>query len=86
MVRITVWVRPGSPRPGVGGEHDGALVVRVSARAVEGKATAATLAAVAAAFGVRRQAVTLVAGATSRRKIVDVPGADPAVLDRLLAK
>ena len=86
MVRITVWVRPGSPRPGVGGEHDGALVVRVSARAVEGKATAAALAAVAAAFGVRRQAVTLVAGATSRRKIVDVPGADPAVLDRLLAK
>jgi len=86
VVRITVWVRPGSPRPGVGGEHDGALVVRVSARAVEGKATAAALAAVAAAFGVRRQAVTLVAGATSRRKIVDVPGADPAVLDRLLAK
>jgi uncharacterized protein YggU (UPF0235/DUF167 family) len=70
----------------VGGEHDGALVVRVSARAVDGQATAAALAAVAAAFGVRRQAVTLVAGATSRRKIVDVPGADPAVLDRLLAQ
>ena len=86
MVRITVWVRPGSPRPGVGGAHDGALVVRVSARAVDGQATAAALAAVAAAFGVRRQAVTLVAGATSRRKIVDVPGADPAVLDRLLAQ
>jgi len=86
VVRITVWVRPGSPRPGVGGEHDGALVVRVSARAVDGQATAAALAAVAAAFGVRRQAVTLVAGAASRRKIVDVPGADPAVLDRLLAQ
>ena len=86
MVRITVWVRPGSPRPGVGGEHDGALVVRVSARAVDGQATAAALAAVAAAFGVRRQAVTLVAGAANRRKIVDVPGADPAVLDRLLAQ
>ena len=85
-MRITVWVRAGSPRPGVGGEHDGALVVRVSARAVDGQATAAALAAVAAAFGVRRQAVTLVAGAASRRKIVDVPGADPAVLDRLLAQ
>jgi uncharacterized protein YggU (UPF0235/DUF167 family) len=70
----------------VGGEHDGALVVRVSARAVDGQATAAALAAVAAAFGVRRQAVTLVAGAASRRKIVDVPDADPAVLDRLLAQ
>ena len=54
MVRITVRVRPGSSRPGVGGEHDGALVVRVSARAVDGQATAAALDALAAAFEVRR--------------------------------
>jgi uncharacterized protein YggU (UPF0235/DUF167 family) len=84
-VRITVRVRPGSARPGVGGGHDGALVVKVRERAVDGRATAAALAAVAAAFGVRRQAVTLVTGASNRTKIVDVAGADPAVLDRLLA-
>ena len=86
MVRITVRVRPGSSRPGVGGEHDGALVVRVSARAVDGQATAAALDAVATAFGVRRRAVTLVAGATSRTKVVEVAGADPAVLARLLGQ
>jgi uncharacterized protein len=84
-VRISVWVRPGSARPGVGGEHDGALVVRVSARAVDGRATAAALSAVAAAFGVRPSAVTLVRGAVSRAKVVDVDGADPSVLRRLLA-
>ena len=84
-MRLTVWVRPGSARPGVGGEHDGALVVRVTARAVDGRATAAALTAIADAFGVRRNAVTLVAGAASRRKIVEVTGADPAVLDRLRA-
>jgi len=39
VVRIALWVRPGSARPGVGGEHDGALVVRVSARAAGGHAT-----------------------------------------------
>ena len=85
-MRLTVWVRPGSARPGVGGEHDGALVVRVAARAVDGRATAAALTAIADAFGVRRHAVTLVAGTASRRKIVDVTGADPAVLDRLRAR
>ncbi len=83
-MRITIWVRPGSARPGIGGEHAGALIVRVSARAADGQATQAALAAVARAFGVRRGAVTLVAGASSRTKIIDVTGADPAVLTHLL--
>ncbi|HEU5420444.1 MAG TPA: DUF167 domain-containing protein [Streptosporangiaceae bacterium] len=83
-MRVTIRVKPGSARPGVGGELDGALVVRVSERAVDGRATAAALAAVAAAFGLRARAVTLVTGAASRTKIVEVPGADPAVLRRLL--
>jgi uncharacterized protein len=85
VVRITVRVRPGSARPGVGGGHDGALVVRVSARAVDGQATQAALAAVAAAFGVPRRSVTLVSGATNRTKVIDVPGADPEQLGRLLS-
>ena len=85
-VRIAVRVRPGSARPGVGGEHNGALVVRVSERAVDGQATAAVLASVAAAFGVGRGSVTLVAGARSRATILDVAGADPRTLERLLAR
>ena len=85
QVRITIRVRPGSARPGVGGEHAGALVVRVSARAVDGKATEAALAAVADAFGVRRSAVSLVSGASSRTKVVDIDSSDPRVLADLLA-
>ncbi len=84
-MRITIRVKPGSARPGAGGEHAGALVVAVSARAVDGKATEAALAAVAAAFGVRRSAVRLVSGAASRTKIVDIDGGDPHVLTALLA-
>jgi len=84
-VRISVWVQPGSTRPGVGGERDGALVVRVSKRPVGGEATAATLAALAEAFGVSRSEVTLITGARGRSKVVDVAGADPARLRRLLA-
>jgi uncharacterized protein len=83
VVRITVRVRPDSARPGVGGAHDGALVVRVSAHAVDGQATAAALDAVAAAFGVGRGSVMLESGVASRTKVLDVAGADPAVLDRL---
>lgn len=50
----------------------------VGARAVDGAATDAALAAIADAFGVRRRYVTLVTGLTSRDKTVeiDVPDAD----------
>jgi uncharacterized protein YggU (UPF0235/DUF167 family) len=84
-VRVTLRVRPGAGRTRVGGSHDGALVVRVSAPAVDGRATEAALRAVADAFGVRRSAVTLVTGATSRTKVAEVDGGDPGVLRRLLA-
>jgi hypothetical protein len=51
------------------------LVVAVTARAADGKATEAALRAVAEAFGVRRGDVSLVTGATSRDKVVDIGGA-----------
>ena len=46
-MRLTVRVRPGASRTQVGGSYDGALVVRIGARAVDGAATAATLEALA---------------------------------------
>lgn len=82
-MRVEVHVKPGSARSSVGGTHDGALVVRVTARAVDGKATAAVLVAVADALGVPPAAVTLVRGATSRRKLLEVDGADPVRLEAL---
>jgi uncharacterized protein len=84
-MRFSIRVKPGSARPSVGGEHDGALIVRVSARAVGGKATEAALTAVADSFGVRRSAVRLVSGASSRTKIVDIDAGDPRLLASLLA-
>jgi uncharacterized protein YggU (UPF0235/DUF167 family) len=69
----------------VGGEHDGALVVRVAAPAVDGRATEAALAAVARALGVRRRDVVLVTGASSRTKVVDVEGDHDDVVEQLLS-
>ena len=84
-LRVTIRVHPGAGRTVVGGSHDGALVVRVAAPPVDGRATEAALAAVADAFGVRRRDVTLVTGATARTKAVDVVGGDRDRLTELLA-
>jgi uncharacterized protein YggU (UPF0235/DUF167 family) len=78
-VRVAIRVKPGSARTSVGGRYGEALVVTVTARAVDGKATEAALRAVADAFDVKRRAVTLVTGAASRDKVVDIDG-EPAAL------
>jgi hypothetical protein len=87
-VRLAVRVKPGAARAGVGGSYGnaGALVVAVTERAVDGKATAAALRAVAAALGVPRSAVTLLTGAASRDKVLlvrDPPGDYAARLETL---
>lgn len=80
---MRLHVRPGSRRDHVGGAHDGALVVRVRARAVDQAATASALSLVAGAFGVSASAVELVRGATSRSKVVVIRGDAPGLSRRL---
>lgn len=59
-------------------------MVRVGARAVDGKATDAALRALADALGLRPADVRLVSGATSRTKVVEIDGAGLAAkIDRL---
>jgi uncharacterized protein YggU (UPF0235/DUF167 family) len=85
-VRFTVHVRPNTSATRVGGVHDGALVVRVTAPAEQGKATAAVLDALADAVGVPRRALSLASGAASRRKVVDLdvaPADEAALASRL---
>jgi uncharacterized protein len=61
------------------------LLVRVTARAVDGQATAAVLAALAEAFDVPRRRVTLVSGATARTKVVDIDGPEQELEQRYAA-
>jgi len=84
-MRITLWVRPRSGRSVVGGDHDGALVVRVRAAPEHGAATEEALAVLAGALGVRKAAVTLVSGLTSRTKQVEVGGEPSVLLPRVAA-
>jgi uncharacterized protein YggU (UPF0235/DUF167 family) len=85
-VRVAIRVRPGASRTRVGGSYGDSLVVRVAPRAVDGAATEAALAAVADALGLRRRQVQLVAGATSRDKVVEVTGAPDPVLAAALTR
>lgn len=83
-MRLTIRVRPGSARDQIGGSHAGALIVRVRQRAADGKATAAALTVLAKALNVPQRNVMLVAGATSRIKIVEVPDAAASRVAQLL--
>jgi len=62
------------------GERAGAVVVRVAAPPVDGKANAALCALIATRAGVPRSRVSVVKGITSRDKIVRVEGVDRAAL------
>lgn len=88
-VSFAVRVRPGASRTRVGGRYEGsagpALVVAVTAPAVDGRATEAALRATAEALGLRRSALTLRLGETSRDKVFTASPAPPDLLTRLSA-
>jgi|BarGraNGADG00212_1021973.scaffolds.fasta_scaffold18185_3 uncharacterized protein (TIGR00251 family) len=77
-VRFAVRVQPRSSRAGVDGVHGQALRVRVNAPPVEGAANEAVVEVLAKALGVAKRAVTIVSGATSRSKVVEVRGVTAA--------
>ena len=76
MIRIAVRVKPGAAKQSVGGSHPGphgpALIVAVTARAVDGKANEALRTALAATLNVRRADIEIVAGAHGRDKIIAI--------------
>jgi uncharacterized protein len=90
-MRVQIHVRPNSSNGGVGGDFDGALVVRVVEPPDAGRATEAALSAVASALQVPRRSVSLVKGAKSRRKLLEVEAGSEdsrrlqAAVDRLHA-
>ncbi len=68
----------------MGGDYDGALVVRVRARAVDGAASDETLSAVARAFDLPRSMVELIHGRRSRSKVLELTGDEADLRARLI--
>jgi uncharacterized protein YggU (UPF0235/DUF167 family) len=86
MLRLTVVAHPGARDERVVALGAAEVAVWVRARAVEGQANLAIERALAGALGLRPRQVHLIAGATSRRKIVEVDLPSGAALsERLLA-
>jgi uncharacterized protein (TIGR00251 family) len=77
-VTLRVRVQPRSSRDALGGERQGALVVRLTAPPVEGRANQALARLLAGALGVPPSAVRLLRGGTGRDKLVAVAGLDVA--------
>lgn len=73
-VRLTVQIQPRAAETALAGQHGDALKVRVQSPPVDGAANAALVRFLAAALGVRRAAVRIVAGEAARRKTVMVEG------------
>jgi len=71
---ITIRVKPGAKTDLVEPRSDGTLLVQVKAPPVEGKANEAVVALLAKHFGVKKKAITLKRGASSRDKVFEVAG------------
>jgi uncharacterized protein (TIGR00251 family) len=80
MTDLRVRVQPRAKRSELGGVRAGALVVRVAAPPVEGKANAAVCALLASAAGVPKSRVSVVRGASAREKVVRLEGVSAEAL------
>jgi uncharacterized protein (TIGR00251 family) len=89
-IRLRLKVQPKARREGIVGwtpDPDGmALKLSVGAPPEDGKANAAVIALLAKSLGVAKSAISVVSGATDRRKLVEIRGDDKdlrAALDAL---
>lgn len=85
-VELAVRVVTRSNRPGLDGERDGALLVRVKAAPTDGKANRELVRLLAKAVAVPPSSVEVVRGKTGNRKTVRIVGASSARVTRALER
>lgn len=100
-IRLRLKVAPKAKRNALGGlidePDDGrsggsssgktqALKISITAAPEDGKANAAVIALLAQEFGVAKSAISVVSGATDRRKIVEIRGQPAALMQKVQAR
>jgi uncharacterized protein (TIGR00251 family) len=83
-LKFAVVVVPRASRSEIAGEYDGALRVRIAAAPVEGAANRELQRLLAKKFKLPQNAIEIIAGTHSKRKIVRIDGADAATLEQLI--
>ena len=83
-VRLTVRVQPHASDSRVAGVHGDALKVRLMAPPVDGAANEALVELLAGTFGIHSRAITIVAGMSSRTKVVELEGVTEDRVRRLM--
>lgn len=87
MTRLAIRVQPGARRAGlVGRMQDGTLKVAVTAPPADGRANAAVAELMAEVLGLKSRQVSVVKGATSRAKTIEVDGLSAAAVNERLAQ
>lgn len=82
--RLRVHVQPRASRTEVVGLHGDAVKVRVAAPPVEGAANDEVIRLIAGLLGIPKRDVRVVAGATDRRKQLEITGRTPEAVRRAL--
>ena len=82
--RLRLRVSPGARSNAIVGKHGDGWKVRVTAAPEGGKANDAVLRLLAERLELPGKSVTLIAGPSSRDKIVELSGIDPAEAERRL--
>ena len=83
-VRLSVRVQPRASQSAIVGIHGDALRIRVSAPPVDGAANAALIEFLADIFAVSRRSVRILAGESSRSKVVEIDGITERVVRELV--
>jgi uncharacterized protein len=85
MARVVVRVQPRARRDELAGERNGALLVRVTAPPVEGRANDAVRKLLARRLRIAPGRVSVVRGASGRDKLVEVEGMEAEAVRRALS-
>lgn len=84
-VTLTLHVQPNATASAVAGLHGDALKIRIAAPAADNKANKALVDFLHRLLELRTSQISIRHGAHGRRKIVEIAGADAALLARLNA-